>query len=102
MAAEANLQRRVMRFLEEQPDTIAYKNHGNEYVRRGIADLHICYRGHFIAVELKAPGEKPTKQQLAEMLAVTRAGGWAGYCDSWEGWLGTWALATATVARNES
>ena len=102
MAAEANLQRRVMRYLDAHDGVYFLKNHGSEYTRRGVADLHICYRGHFIAVELKAPGEKPTKQQLAEMLAVTQSGGWAGYCDSWEGWLGTWALATATVARNES
>ena len=45
--------------------------------RRGIPDLIICYRGHFLGVELKAPSKraKVSVQQQLEIEAIRRAGG---------------------------
>jgi hypothetical protein len=42
--------------------------------RRGIPDFIICHRGHFIAVEAKAAGNKPTTLQQRELDALGAAG----------------------------
>ncbi len=39
------------------------------------ADLLVCYRGVFCAVECKRPGEKPTEKQAAFLAAINAAGG---------------------------
>src|SRR5262245_39638251 len=41
----------------------------------GRADLHVCLRGHFIAIETKAPGKKPTDLQRKYGARVEQAGG---------------------------
>ena len=41
----------------------------------GRADLHVCYRGRFIAIETKAPGKQPTDAQLRYRDRVIKAGG---------------------------
>lgn len=38
-------------------------------------DFTICFFGHFIAVETKAPGKKPTPRQELRTKEITRAGG---------------------------
>lgn len=47
-------------------------------------DLLCCIRGRFIAIEVKAPGNKPTALQEATMRRITRAGGMAIWCNSYE------------------
>lgn len=36
-----------------------------------------CYRGRFVAMELKRPGEQPTRIQAYRMAQVVEAGGFA-------------------------
>lgn len=43
----------------------------------GRPDLVVCYRGRFIALELKAPTGRPSPAQLAQLDAVRHAGGTA-------------------------
>jgi Holliday junction resolvase len=43
--------------------------------RAGVPDLIVCARGRFIALEVKRPGEKPTKIQLVENRRIEAAGG---------------------------
>ncbi len=43
--------------------------------RAGVPDLLACYRGQFIAIEVKRPGQQPTPRQAAELAAIARAGG---------------------------
>lgn len=43
----------------------------------GRPDLVVCYRGRFIALELKTPAGRPTPAQIAQLDAVRRAGGTA-------------------------
>lgn len=49
--------------------------HGEE----GIADIIGCWRGRFLAVECKRPGEEPTPEQ-AYFLARAEAQGGIGLC----------------------
>lgn len=48
-------------------------------------DYHVCYYGHYAAIETKAPGKKPTKLQKNTMEQVEEAGGWVFVIDGDEG-----------------
>ena len=53
------------------------KHHVSPYSRAGVPDLLICYRGRFIALEVKVPGKKPTPLQTRELATIRVAGGTA-------------------------
>jgi hypothetical protein len=38
-------------------------------------DFICCYRGRYLAIETKAPGQKPTKRQQLTMQQMSAAGG---------------------------
>jgi hypothetical protein len=44
---------------------------------KGVSDILAIYKGRFIAIEVKRPGQKPTPQQEAFLEAVNEAGGLA-------------------------
>jgi hypothetical protein len=48
----------------------------------GVSDLLLLYQRKFYALELKAPGEKPDKNQTAFLEAFWRHGGYAEYADN--------------------
>lgn len=50
--------------------------------RAGVSDLVFLRRGHFYALELKAPGNTPTEQQLEFLDDVKDAGGFSAWCAS--------------------
>ncbi len=52
--------------------------------RAGVPDLVMCVGGHFLAVEVKAPGGKPTVLQGTVIDAILVAGGEAVCVDSVE------------------
>ena len=43
--------------------------------RVGCPDLLVCWRGLFVALEVKVPGNPPTKAQLRQMALIREAGG---------------------------
>ena len=59
---------------------------GARYVRvitateTGIADLLICYQGHFVACELKTRTGKPTTAQREFLHDIIKSGGKAAVC----------------------
>ena len=52
--------------------------------RRGVPDILACYRGRFVAFEVKAPRGRLTPYQTAELEAVRHAGGIAAEVRSLE------------------
>ena len=48
---------------------------GTGFGRSGIPDFLVCYKGHFIGIECKANGNRPTVLQEHELLAIRRAKG---------------------------
>ena len=42
---------------------------------KGISDLLVCHRGRFIAIEVKRPGQRATREQLRFLERVEDAGG---------------------------
>ncbi len=50
------------------------KYHGGPMSEAGIPDLLVCYRGRFVYMEIKKPGEYPTKLQANRMRQLDQAG----------------------------
>lgn len=69
---EARRQAAILRYLRNQPECFAFKA---DVSARGIPDIICCYRGRFIAFEVKGRDEKPTAIQVAQMHRVEVAGG---------------------------
>lgn len=54
------------------------KIHGSAMQVKGIPDLLCCWRGRFVGLEAKQPGEHSTPLQSQTQLEIRRAGGIAG------------------------
>ena len=73
---EGKLRDRITAYLKTRRDVWFMKVVGNSVQKAGVADFLICYRGRFIAVELKRPDGKgeATERQLLELKKVRNAG----------------------------
>lgn len=49
--------------------------HQSGYGRKGIPDLLCCWRGRFLAIEVKCGKDKPTPWQERELTAIANADG---------------------------
>jgi hypothetical protein len=74
MAREAVIQRRIIEALEDV-HAYVFKVHQSGYTRKGIADLACCFRGIYIALEVKQPGGRVRPEQIIELKKVRAAGG---------------------------
>lgn len=75
---EAELLAHVRQFIELLPNaTFVRVEAGSE---RGNSDCIICYRGRFIAAELKDNEGKPSAQQLDFIEGIKKSGGIAEVC----------------------
>lgn len=56
------------------------------YGRSGVPDIIACVNGHFLAIECKAGGNKPTALQTREIESIRLAGGVAVVAneENWE------------------
>jgi len=52
---------------------VKYHTEGR-YASAGVPDIIGCYRGRFIALEVKRPGRKPTPLQAATIAAIRKEG----------------------------
>jgi penicillin-binding protein-related factor A (putative recombinase) len=52
---EKNIVDAIKQYLKTLPKCFFFKEHGGVYGQTGIPDLIICYKGQFIAVEVKTP-----------------------------------------------
>lgn len=88
MKPEAKVLRDIIKELARRKaagePTWWFKAAGGPRQRAGIPDLIICYFGKFCSLEVKAPGEKPTKLQQHTMGKIAAAGGRCGSADSVE------------------
>ena len=74
---EGKLRDQVTAYLKTRRDVWFMKVVGNSIQKAGVADFLICYRGRFLAEELKRPDGKgeATTRQLLELKKVRNAGG---------------------------
>lgn len=73
-ALERSVKRAVQTELgKHKPDAYWIKTTSDQ--ASGTPDLLICYRGLFIGMELKRPGEEPSEIQKHRLTQIVRAGG---------------------------
>lgn len=73
---EADFQTKVMNMLRSMPDLKAFKA-SNRY-NKGVSDVIICYKGKYVAIELKNGDGQPTKLQTDFISEIEAAGGIGG------------------------
>ena len=82
-AREVSLAFRIREALEAAGAYVV-TTHGEPMGRVGVTDFLICWKGDFFGMEVKRPGNAPTKAQLRQMALIREAGGWAGVVHSRE------------------
>jgi Holliday junction resolvase len=65
----------ISKIRRELPGAYVRKIAGGPYQASGMPDLLVCWRGRFVAIEMKMPGKKPTRIQEAEIGRIRDAGG---------------------------
>jgi Holliday junction resolvase len=71
---EAQLSREIMDYIRARGGW-AIKIHGGPLTTAGVPDIVACYRGRYLALETKMPGNKATPVQLHRMRQIRKAGG---------------------------
>lgn len=74
---ESALQAKIQKFIRSKGGW-SVKYHGGPHSIAGTPDLLICYRGLFIAIEVKLPGKEyrnPTVLQQEKIKQINAAGG---------------------------
>lgn len=72
---EGRLAEKVINHLRANYPGWWEKIHGGPFQSRGVPDVIGCYRGRFVSIELKQPGENPTKIQLKNGSLIRKSGG---------------------------
>ena len=83
MPSERSIVGAISRWLTRQK-IWHMKVHGSAYQRAGIPDIIGCARGRFFGLEVKRPGERPTKIQRYELAKLDKAGAITGVVRSVE------------------
>ena len=60
---EKTITNKILKYLKEQPCCFAFKEFGGLYGTAGIPDIICCYKGKFVAFEVKTPSGKLSKLQ---------------------------------------
>lgn len=71
---EAQFSREVTQYLESK-GAIVNNQTGSMFAKVGVSDLLVCYKGFFIALELKVGNYQPDPLQLSYLQKVRDAGG---------------------------
>ena len=78
---ETPIQSSIIEYLEAQ-GAVDLNPKTTSYSRKGTPDISACFRGIFIAIEVKAPGKRPTELQKLRIQKIRDAGGFAFYTDN--------------------
>lgn len=63
MTPETKVKKEIIKYLDTLSECFHFAVHNVGYGKRGLPDRLVCYRGRFIALEIKAPGGKATPWQ---------------------------------------
>lgn len=74
---EREIVAKIQKYLKETPNVFFFKEHGGQYGTAGIPDLICCYKGKFIAFEVKTDTGKATVLQRLTIRQIQNAGGYA-------------------------
>lgn len=68
---------KIMKYLKSLDRCYCFKEHGGSYGSSGIPDIICCYKGQFVAFEVKTAKGKTTPLQDINIRNIKRAGGTA-------------------------
>ena len=74
---EKTITNQILKYLKSEPECFAFKEHGGIYGVSGIPDIICCYKGKFMAFEVKTPQGKLSKLQEITLKLINEAGGMA-------------------------
>ena len=72
---EKDITAAIQRYLKTVPECFYFKEHGGQYGTAGLPDIIVCYRGRFVAFEVKTPSGKPSKLQEITIQRIKAAKG---------------------------
>ena len=65
----------ILAYLRSRDDCFCWKEHGGMYGTAGLPDIVCCYKGKFVAFEVKQPKGKVTDLQRRTIEQINSAGG---------------------------
>ena len=71
---EGSLQERIQRLIERRGGYV-HKNWGSMISEPGVADLTVCYKGVYLALETKVDNNTPSRAQGIHCRKVQKSGG---------------------------
>ncbi len=74
---ETELIKKIKEYLNTVKDCFHWKEHGGQFGTAGIPDIICCYKGRFIAFEVKVGKNSPTVLQALTIKQILKAGGYA-------------------------
>ena len=74
---EKTITNQILKYLKTEPECFAFKEHGGLYGVSGLPDIICCYKGKFMAFEVKTEKGKLSKLQEITIKRINEAGGMA-------------------------
>ena len=74
---EKTITNQILKYLKSEPGCFAFKEHGGIYGVSGIPDVICCYKGKFVAFEVKTLQGKLSRLQEIMIKRINNAGGMA-------------------------
>ena len=74
---ENEIIKQIKDYLKGLTDCFFFKMHGGQFGAAGIPDIIVCYKGRFIALEVKTEKGKLTVLQAVTIRKIKAAGGTA-------------------------
>ncbi len=74
---EKTITNQILKYLKSLPECFAFKEHGGLYGTAGIPDIIVCYKGKFVAFEVKNENGKLSKLQEITFAKIRNAKGMA-------------------------
>lgn len=84
LKSEKQITDESLTWLNAQPCTYAWKLFTGPMSEGGHPDIDGCTRGRCMKIEMKRPGETPTKRQMARLIQWRQAGALVGWATSVE------------------
>lgn len=72
---EKTITNQILKYLKSLPGCFAFKEHGGLYGTSGIPDIIVCYKGKFVAFEVKTEKGKLSKLQEITIEKIRKANG---------------------------
>lgn len=72
---ESDIVKAILKYLKTMPECFCWKEHGGMYGTAGIPDIICCYRGKFVAFEVKTEKGKTTALQDSVINKIQKCGG---------------------------